>query len=129
MISAIGTQASLVKRKATRRSQRVASGRKAPRRKTESLEESVQQLEVERVDRGTENGVSFSKRRDALLSDFFLGHALVRPGHRRSARPRDDDSLDRREDSLHDRQHVCLRHLERVGRCLVLGLHGKRSSR
>ena len=64
-------------RKATRRSRRVASGSEWTQSPIEPLEESVQKLEVERVDGCSEHGISLPKRRDALLADLLFGHPLV----------------------------------------------------
>jgi len=69
--------ASLVERpKATRRSRRVASASESSHSGIAPLEESVQKLEIERVDGRSEYGIALPKRRDALLADLLLSNPL-----------------------------------------------------
>ena len=78
MMSGIGTTHRWWRgQKATRRSRRVASGSESSHSEIQPLEESVQKLEVERVDCRAEDWISLPKRRDALLANLLLRHALV----------------------------------------------------
>jgi len=77
-MSGIGYHASLVERPKSYPS--LAPGCKRKRmvaQRIEPLEESVQQLEVERVNGRAEHGISLPKRRDALLADLLLRNPLV----------------------------------------------------
>src|SRR5688572_27201548 len=53
------------------------------------LEESVQELEIERVDRGTEHRITLAQRCDPLRPDLLFGHAPWRSGRRRPFRASD----------------------------------------
>jgi len=77
MMSGIGTTHRWWRgQKATRRSRRVASGSEWSHSGIAPLEESVQKLEIERVDGRAQHGIALPKRRDALLADLLLRNPL-----------------------------------------------------